>query len=200
MRCQLIMYGWNRVSWHVGRQLETAKNGAINLEQKAHAMNQDSDDHGSGGPHVAIPPDGGDLNRIPGRTGEEVNLEGIPYNFRVTGDAAWDPDSDDFAMFTEEGNAVVAAMVNKARMMVRSQSEAEVIAWIEAETERIAADTTKRSHKHEDTQRHSHGPRGSLRHDGERDHRVCPRRAWLEAYGHQYDEELYYEDIDDEDV
>ena len=152
MRCQLIMYGWNRVSWHVGRQLETAKNGAINLEQKAHAMNQDSDDHGSGGPHVAIPPDGGDLNRIPGRTGEEVNLEGIPYNFRVTGDAAWDPDSDDFAMFTEEGNAVVAAMVNKARMMVRSQSEAEVIAWIEAETERIAADTTKRSHKHEDTQ------------------------------------------------
>jgi hypothetical protein len=162
-------------------------------------MNPDSDDHGSEEPEVVIPPDGGDLNRVPGRTGEEVNLEGIPHNFRVTGDAAWDPDSDDFAMFTEEGNAVVAAMVNRARTMVRSQPEAEVIAWIEAETERIATGTTKRSHKHKDTQS-THMGHGEVYDTMVRESiAYALDAAWLEAYGHQYPGELYYEDIDDGD-
>src|SRR5215831_4226771 len=116
-------------------------------------MNPDSDDYGSEEPRRIIPPDGGDFNRAPGKTGDEVHLEGIPYSFRATGDAAWDPDSSDFAMFTEEGNAVVAAMVKKARIMARSRPEAEVIAWVEAETERIAADTTERTYRRDDAKR-----------------------------------------------
>src|SRR5215468_8601692 len=115
-------------------------------------MNPDPDDYGSDEPGAVAPPDDGTLNRIPGRSGEEVNLDAFPYGLKVTGDAASDADSDDFAMFTKEGNAVVAAMVKKARMMVRSQPEPEVIAWITAEIERIASDITERAYKHNDRQ------------------------------------------------
>jgi hypothetical protein len=152
-------------------------------------MNPDPDDYSSEKPEVVILPGDGDLNRAPGKNGDEVNLEGIPHNFRVTGDAAWDPDSSDFAMFTDEGNAVVAAMVKKARMMVRSRPEAEVIAWIEAETERIASDTTERPYKHKDTQDTITG------HTEVYDTMVRETIAyaldetWREAYGHQYDED-----------
>jgi hypothetical protein len=153
-------------------------------------MNPDSNDYGSEEPKVVIPPDSGSFNRAPGKTGEEVNLDAVPYNFRVTGDAAWDSDSDDFAMFTDEGNAVVAAMVKKARMMVRSRPEAEVIAWIEAETERIAADTTKRPYKRTGTHG-THTGHGEVYDTMVRETiAYALDEAWLEAYGHQYDEDI----------
>jgi hypothetical protein len=152
-------------------------------------MNPDSDDYGSEEPERVISPDGGDFNRVPGKTGDEVHLEGIPYNFRATGDAAWDPDSSDFAMFTEEGNAVVAAMVKKARMMVRSRPEAEVMLWIEAETARIAGDTTERPYKRDDAKRIA--GQGEVYDTMVRETiAYALDEAWLEAYGHQYPEDL----------
>jgi hypothetical protein len=159
------------------------------VARKADAMKPDSDDYGSEEPGVAVPADDGTWNRIPGRTGEEVNLDAVPYGFKVTGNAAWDPDTGDFAMFTKEGNAVVAAMVKKARMMVRSRPEAEVIAWIAAEMERIAADTTERAYKRNDRQ-------GTIAGHGEVYDTMVREtiayaldEAWREAYGHRYDEE-----------
>jgi hypothetical protein len=92
-------------------------------------------------------------------------------------------------MFTDEGNAVVAAMVKKARTMVGSRPEAEVIAWIEAETVRIASDSTERPYKHKDTQDTITG------HTEVYDTMVGETIAyaldetWREAYGHQYDED-----------
>lgn len=83
-------------------------------------------------------------NRVPGKTAAEANLDGAPYGFKVTGDAAWDSDSDDYAMFTAEGNAAVAAMVKTARLKTRSEDEAAVLAWIRAEKERMEADQTER--------------------------------------------------------
>lgn len=166
-------------------------------------MNHDSNDHSSEEPGAVIPPDGGDLNRAPGKTGEEANLEGIRFNFRVTGDAAWDPDSDDFAMFTEEGNVVVAAMVKKARMMVKSQPEVEVVAWIEAETERIAGDITERPDKHKNIRGTHTGHREVYDTMVRETIAYALDEAWQEAYGHQYEKEMYGEDIDediDEDI
>jgi hypothetical protein len=87
-------------------------------------------------------PEGGPLcNRAPGRSAAAVNLDGAPFGFRATGDAAWDSDSDDFAMFTQDGNEAVAAMVRTARIMARCKPEDEVIAWIRAEKARLCADT-----------------------------------------------------------
>ena len=89
----------------------------------------------------SVPEGGPAWNRAPGKTAAEVNLDGAPFGFRVTGDAAWDSDSDDYAMFSEAGNLAVAAMVKAARLKARSEPEAAVLAWIEAEKERMEADT-----------------------------------------------------------
>ena len=95
----------------------------------------------------SIPEGGPAWNRAPGKTAAEVNLDAAPFGFKVTGDAAWDPDSDDYAMFTAEGNAAVAAMVKTARLKTRSEDEAAVLTWMQAEKGRLAADTTLRLHK-----------------------------------------------------
>jgi hypothetical protein len=152
-------------------------------------MSPDPDDYASDESDQIVPPDDGTLNRVPGRTGEEVNLDAFPHGFKVTGDAAWDADSDDLAMFTKEGNAVVTAMVKKARMMVRSHPEPEVIAWIRAEMERIAADTAERPYKHNDTQDTITGHREVYDTMVRETIAYALDEAWREAYGHRYDEE-----------
>lgn len=78
-------------------------------------------------------------NRTPGRTAAEANLDGAPFGFKVTGDAAWDPDSDDYAMGGYEGNALVASMVKTARILATAKPESEVLLWIHRETSDIAA-------------------------------------------------------------
>lgn len=83
----------------------------------------------------------GEWNRQSGRTAADVNLDGAPYGFKVTGDAAWDSDSEDYAMFTDAGNAQVAAMVKTARVMTRTQPEAEVMAWLVSEKSRLRTST-----------------------------------------------------------
>lgn len=88
----------------------------------------------------SVPEGGPAWNRAPGKTAAEANLDGAPFGFKVTGDAAWDSGSDDYAMFSAEGNAAVAAMVKTARLKTRSEAEAGVLAWLEAEKERLAAD------------------------------------------------------------
>ena len=127
-------------------------------------------------------------NRNPGRTAAEVNLDGAPYGFKATGDAAWDSDSDDYAMFTDEGNTAVTAMVKTARLKTRSEDEAAVLAWIKAEKERLAADATERPHK-----RDGHVITGMSE---VRDTMVRETiayaldEAWTQAYGHQFRDEV----------
>lgn len=78
------------------------------------------------------------LNREPGRSAAEVNLDGAPMGFRVTGDAAWDTGSTDYAMFSAQGNLAVAGMVLTASALTLTEPEAVVLAWIETEKARIA--------------------------------------------------------------
>ena len=59
-------------------------------------------------------------NYVPGRTAVGVNLDASPWGFKVTGDAAWDSESGDWAMFSGEGNRAVAAMVETARLRYRT--------------------------------------------------------------------------------
>lgn len=68
-----------------------------------------------------------------------ANLDAAPYGFKVTGDAAWDSESGDWAMFSDEGNQAVAAMVETARLKCRTDPETAVLAWLKAEHERIVA-------------------------------------------------------------
>jgi hypothetical protein len=133
-------------------------------------------------------PEGGPLcNRAPGRTAADVNLEGAPFGFRATGDAAWDSNSDDFAMFTAEGNAAAAALVKTARLMVMNRPETEVLAWVKAEKARMAADEGERPHK-----RGGHAITGMSE---VRDTMVRETiayaldEAWAQAYGHRFGEE-----------
>lgn len=123
-------------------------------------------------------------NRAPGKTAADVNLDGAPYGFKVTGDAAWDSSSDDYAMFTAEGNAAVAAMVKTARLKVRTETEADVIAWLDAEKKRLASDTAERPHK-----RGGHMITGmSEVYDTMVRETIAYAldEAWLTAYGHQF--------------
>ncbi len=135
----------------------------------------------------AMPEDGPAWNRAPGRTAADVNLDAAPFGFKVTGDAAWDADSDDYAMFTAEGNAAVAAMVKTARLKTRSEPEVAVLAWMQAERERLAADTTGRPSK-----RDGHTITG---HAEIRDTMVRETiayaldEAWAQAYGHKFGED-----------
>lgn len=90
---------------------------------------------------VPVMPEGGPLcNRALGRSAAAVNLDGAPFGFRATGDAAWDSDSGDFAMFTAEGNAMVGRMVREARYRMRNLvAESDLVSWITAQKARIAA-------------------------------------------------------------
>jgi hypothetical protein len=76
-------------------------------------------------------------NRIPGRSAAEANLNGAPHGFRATGDAAWDSDSADYAMFSDAGNQAVASMVKTARLKSGTEDEAGVETWLAAERRRI---------------------------------------------------------------
>ena len=133
---------------------------------------------------ASVPDDGPAWNRSPGKTAADVNLDAAPYGFKVTGDAAWDSASDDYAMFTAEGNAAVAAMVKTARLKTRSEDEGAVLAWIKAEKERMAADATERPHRR--------GGRVVAGMSEVRDTMVRETiayaldEAWTEAYGHGF--------------
>ncbi len=129
-------------------------------------------------------------NRSPGRTAADVNLDAAPFGFKVTGDAAWDSDSDDYAMFTAEGNAAVAAMVKTARLMTQDRPEAEVLAWVGAQKEQLAADTG--------TYRYPPGRlnagKAKTGHGEVYDTMVRETiayaldEAWVQAYGHRFGE------------
>ena len=81
----------------------------------------------------------GEWNRGEGTTAASVNLDAAPFSFKVTGDAAWDSDSGDYAMSSAEGNAAVAAMVKTARIRCRTEPEPAVTAWLETERDRLDA-------------------------------------------------------------
>jgi hypothetical protein len=112
-------------------------------------------------------------NRQPGKTAADVNLDGAPHGFKVTGDAAWDSDSEDYAMFSPEGNVLVAGLVKEARVRCRLGSETTVTALLELGKQQI-----------------EHAGHGEVR-----DTMVCETiayaldAAWQEAYGHRYGEE-----------
>lgn len=134
-----------------------------------------------------FPADGPAWNRSPGRSAADVNLDAAPFGFKVTGDAAWDSDSDDFAMFTAEGNAAVAAMVKSARLMTASRPETEVVAWMDAEKARMAADAAERPYK-----RGGHDITGmSEVYDTMVRETIAYAldEAWVQAYGHRFGEE-----------
>lgn len=138
-------------------------------------------------------PGGGPLfNRAPGRTAAAVNLDGAAFGFRVTGDAAWDSGSDDFAMFSAEGNAAVAAMVRTARILARCKPEAEVEAWLDGEKARLAGDAGTHLYlpRHQDAT----GRRTETGHEEVRDTMTRETiayaldEAWTQAYGHRFGE------------
>ncbi len=134
----------------------------------------------------SIPEGGPSWNRAPGKTAADVNLDASPFGFKVTGDAAWDSSSDDYAMFTAEGNAAVAAMVKTARLKTRSEDEAQVLAWLGAEKERLAADRTGRPYK-----RGGHVVTGmSEVFDTMVRETIAYAldEAWQQAYGHRFSE------------
>lgn len=79
-------------------------------------------------------------NRADQPSAASANLDAAPSGFKVTGDAAWDSDSDDYAMFSAAGNAAVAAMVKSARAQCRHFSEVEAAARLRREMARIEAD------------------------------------------------------------
>jgi hypothetical protein len=116
----------------------------------------------------------GAWNRAPARTAADVNLDAAPHGFKVTGDAAWDSDSDDYAMFTAEGNAMVACMVTEVRYRTRNLvAEADLLAWIEAAKGRIE----RAGHREVwDTM-----VRETIAY--------ALDEAWTEAYGHRFGEE-----------
>jgi hypothetical protein len=93
---------------------------------------------------VSFPPGGQPpWNRNPGRSAADVNLDAAPYGFKVTGDAAWDSSSSDFAMHTPRGNRSVAKMVVGAQVKCASNTETSVQAWLWRRCRRIE----KRGHQ-----------------------------------------------------
>lgn len=131
----------------------------------------------------SIPEDGPAWNRSPGKSAADVNLDAAPFGFKVTGDAAWDTDSDDYAMFTAEGNVAVAAIVKTARLKCRSEDEATVLAWIQAEKERIAADTAERPYKRGGVVTGMSEVRDTMVRETVA---YALDEAWLQAYGHRF--------------
>jgi hypothetical protein len=74
----------------------------------------------------------------------DANLAAAPAGFRVTGDAAWDSGSTDYAMFSADGNAAVHRMVARAREMTMSCAEADVYTFVRQAREAIASDEARR--------------------------------------------------------
>jgi hypothetical protein len=140
----------------------------------------------------SVPEGGPAWNRAPGKTAAGVNLDGAPYGFKVTGDAAWDSGSDDFAMFTAEGNAAVAAMVTAARLKTRSEDEAAVLAWIAAEKEKLAGDMVRRpvhARISSQTGRDTHAGMSEVFDTMVRETiAYALDEAWVQAYGHLFGE------------
>lgn len=116
----------------------------------------------------------GSLNRQPGSTAAGVNLDGAPHGFKVTGDAAWDSSSHDYAMFNEAGNLAVERMVLGARRSARMGSpEDHLRDWISATTALIASDgfTEVRDTMVRETIAYA------------------LNEVWQQAYGHRFGEE-----------
>jgi hypothetical protein len=83
------------------------------------------------------------LNRTDASTAAAVLLDGGQIGFKVVGDASWDSSSTDWAMFTPDGDRAVEAMVKTARLLTKTKSEHEVIAWLRAEEAKLCADTDR---------------------------------------------------------
>ena len=123
-----------------------------------------------------------------------MNLDGAPFGFRATGDAAWDPESGDFAMFSQDGNEAVAAMVKTARLMTRAATEAGVLAWLDGEKGRLKADTGRHERLPRLRARTEPGRLTCLGFDEVSDTMVRETiayaldEAWTAAYGHRFGE------------
>jgi hypothetical protein len=141
-----------------------------------------------------VPENGPDWNRGPGKTVADVNLDAAPYGFKVTGDAAWDSSSGDYAMFTAEGNAAVAAMVKTARLKTLGEDEAAVLAWIRGEEERLAEDMVRRtvhSPVSSQTRRDTHVGMSEVFDTMVRETiAYALDEAWMQAYGHRFGEDV----------
>jgi hypothetical protein len=150
-----------------------------------------------------VPENGPDWNRGPGKTVADVNLDAAPYGFKVTGDAAWDSDSDDYAMLTAEGNAAVAAMVKTAKLKARGEDEAAVLAWIEGEKERLAEDMVRRpvhSPISSQTGRDTHVGMSEVFDTMVRETiAYALDEAWVQAYGHRFGEDAPLQGQDEPD-
>lgn len=113
-------------------------------------------------------------NRAPGKTAADVNLDDAPSGFKVTGDAAWDSDSDDYAMFSPEGNAAVARMVTEVRYRTRCLvAESDVLAYLNACKDRI--DRAGYGEVWDTMVRETIA--------------YALDEAWTEAYGHEFEDE-----------
>lgn len=110
-------------------------------------------------------------NRAPGKTAAGVNPGAAPHGFKVTGDAARDSGSCDYAMFSGEGNAAVARMVTEVRYRIRNLvAEPDVLEWLEAGRKRIG-----------------HAGHGEVWDTMVRETIACALdEAWTEAYGHRF--------------
>ena len=58
------------------------------------------------------------LNRMSGG-GSDQAKEVNKFGFRITGDAAFDSESEDYAMFSDEGNHLVALLVDNVRKTLK---------------------------------------------------------------------------------
>jgi len=115
-------------------------------------------------------------NRNDNTTAASVNLDGAPHGFKVTGDAAWDSDSDDFAMFSPAGNMIVAEIVKAARLRCRTEPEVAVSAWLKVEWDRVEAEGHREIY---DTM-----VRETVAY--------ALDEAWQEAYGHRFDMAVWH--------
>jgi hypothetical protein len=72
------------------------------------------------------------LNRGQGgaEAAKNVNEAGAAFGFKVTGDAAFDEESTDYAMFSDEGNRLVADLVRRTRDYVEGAQECEAFGFL----------------------------------------------------------------------
>jgi len=134
-------------------------------------------------------------NRANQPSAASANLDGAPHGFRVTGDAAWDSDSTDYAMFSAAGNAAVAAMVKSARAQCRHFTEAQTAARLRREMARIDADQgtypVLRHLRDRGEERHITGMREVWDTMVRETIAGALDEAWNLAYGHRFEMELF---------
>lgn len=141
-----------------------------------------------------MPPAGPLCNRSETSTGASANLAGASFGFRATGDAAWDSESGDFAMFTRAGDRKVAAMARRARLMTLAEPECAVLGWLRREKARIKRDPWP--HRAHVLHRRRHFLGFIRGHDEVTDTMVRETiayaldDAWRAAYGHRFNEWL----------